>query len=91
VVALGVYLVVVRNSNPRKLTHAFVTGLSVVALSIGGIFCAYALLPFRLLFVFPFITYLPLLLGLLVSVWIVAPNVVSTDSKSLPAKTGPSD
>jgi hypothetical protein len=88
VVAIGVYLVVVRDSHPRKLTHAFVTGLSVVALSISGIFCASALLPFRLLFVFPFIAYLPLLLGLLASVWIVAPNVARTDSKSLPAKNG---
>jgi hypothetical protein len=55
VVAIGLYLVVVRNSSPRKLAHAFVTGLSVVALSISGIFSASALLPFRLLFVFPFI------------------------------------
>ena len=89
VVAIGVYLVVVRNSNPRKLTHAFVTGLSVIALSISGIFCASALLPLRLLFVFSFIGYLPLLLGLMVSMWIVAPNVAPTDSKSVPAKTGP--
>jgi hypothetical protein len=52
VVAIGVYLVVVRDSHPRKLTHALVTGLSVVALSISGILCASALIPFRLLFVF---------------------------------------
>jgi hypothetical protein len=35
VVAMGVYLVVVRNSNPLKLTQALLAGLSVVARSIN--------------------------------------------------------
>jgi hypothetical protein len=59
VVAIGVYLVVVRNSNPLKLTQALLAGLSVVALSSTGIFFASALYPLRLHFVVSFIVYLP--------------------------------
>jgi hypothetical protein len=88
VVAIRVYQVVVRNSNPRKLTQALLVGLSVIALSSTGIFCAPALYPFSLRFVVSFIVYLPLLFGLLISLWIAAPSVARTDSKSFPAQNG---
>jgi hypothetical protein len=85
-VATSVYLAVVRNCNPRKLTQAFLAGLSVVVLSSTGIFCAPALHPFRPRFVVPFLVYLPLLFGLFISMWIIAPGVQRTDSTSLSAQ-----
>jgi hypothetical protein len=88
VVAMGVYLVVMRNSNPLKPTQALLARLSVVALSSTGIFFAPALYPLSLRFVVSFIVYLPLLFGLLTSMWIVAPSLAQTDSKSFPAQNG---
>ena len=88
VVAIGVHQVVVRNSNPRKLTQALLAGLSVVALSSTGIFCSPALYPFSPRSVISFIGHLPLLFGLLVSMWIVAPSVGSDRFQELARTNG---
>ena len=82
--AVGVYLAIVRNSNPRKLKRALLAGLAVAALTGTGAFCVPALYRFSLRFVI-FIVYPPLFFGLLVSMWIVAPSVARTDSK-IPAQ-----
>jgi hypothetical protein len=86
--AVGVYLAVIRNSNPRKLTQALLAGLSVVALSSAGACCAPALHRFSLRLVIVFIMYLPLFFGFLVSMWIVAPSVARTNPKNSPAQNG---
>jgi len=86
--AVGVYLAVVRNSNPRKLTQALLAGLSVVALSSTGAVCAPALHRFSLRFVILFIVYLPLFFGFLVSMWVVTPSVARTNPKNSHAQNG---
>lgn len=88
VLAVGLYLAVVRNSNPRKLTPALLAGLSVVALSSTGVFCVPALYPFSFRFVISFIVYLPLLVGLLISMWIVAPDVARAESRGFSGQNG---
>jgi hypothetical protein len=84
--AVGVYLAVIRNSNPHKLTQALLVGLFVVAVSSAGAFCAPALHRFSLRLVILFNVFLPLFSGFLVSMWIVAPSVARTNLKKSPAQ-----
>jgi hypothetical protein len=86
--AVGVYLAVVRNSNSRKQTKALLVGLSVIAVTSAAWYCLLPVLRVRFIVSFPFLAYLPLFFGLLISTWIVAPGVARAESKRLPAENG---
>ena len=64
-------LVVMRNSNPLKLTRALLAGLSAVARSSTGIFFTSALYPLRLHFVVSLLCICP-------AFWSFDPNVHSS-------------
>jgi hypothetical protein len=83
VIALGLYLATVRHFNARRFLQALLVALPVLALGITGMFFSFALHPPG--FVILLIVRLPLFLGLLISLLIVAPSGARADSKSLPA------
>lgn len=79
VIAVGLFLGVTRHFNARRFSQSLLTALPVLALGVLG---ALWVLAFRL----PQPTAqlavrLPLLLGLSVSMWLVAPSVAQADSK----------
>jgi len=86
VIALGLYLATVRHFNARRFLLALLVALPVLALGVFGSMLLSFALPQAVYVNLGFIIVrLPLFLGLLVSIWIVAPSVARADSKSLPA------
>jgi hypothetical protein len=78
-IALGLYLGLMRHFDVRRFSQSLLTALPVIALGVLGTLWVLALrLPQPTA---AFTLRLPLLFGLLVSMWIVAPSVERADAK----------
>jgi len=86
-IGVGVYLAIVREFRFRKLTHALLVGLSVVAVTSAVWFCIMASQHFHFLLLS--LAYLPLFFGLLISVWMLAADMEQAKSKRIPQRIGP--
>ena len=82
VIVLSVYLAVMRNSNPGRLSQALLVALPVLALGNTGLIFSSTL---HQHFFVRVLVHLPLFFGLLISMWIAVPSAAGVESQRIPA------
>jgi hypothetical protein len=82
VIALGAYRIVGRKFTPRRFRQALLFALPALALGNAAVLSGLAL-PFPGLIGAAVLARLPLLLGLLVSMWVVSPGPTPSDSEAV--------